>query len=307
MAIERNAPRKTAEQFAVRCRRLRDEAAAKVIEMANDKPSMKPAEIWCALQNKGIDVGRAEVERILLDQVAEGAVLARRASALHARGIACGEGQSLLLALDGAGTDDAPEAVWIQLAKQGSFAGHPSGRPFKLDRGVFEQMVANFRGNKDGRLPIDFEHASERDAAEGSIPATGAPAQGWIVDMKLGEDGNLYAKVEWGALARQYIREKKYMFISPAIHFRMKDRETGKDIGAYISSAGLTNSPFLDGMRPLAARATPSASDGERIMLSVTALTSKLMTEERLSWQDAQQKASRLLYEQSVRSLAGAP
>jgi hypothetical protein len=63
----------------------------------------------------------------------------------------------------------------------------------------------------------------------------------------------------------------------------MKDRETGLEIGAYVSSAGLTNQPFLDGMRPLAARrdggqaragdggATPSA-----VMLAKPFLTQTL-------------------------------
>lgn len=147
-----------------------------------------------------------------------------------------------------------PAPVWIQLARQGAFAGHPSGRPFKLDRRAFETMIANFKANKDGRLPIDFEHASEQAPNEGSLPVSGAPAQGWIVDLSIRADGNLWALVEWGDLARSYIREGKYRFISPAFHLKMKDRETGREIGPYLSSAGLTNQPFLDGMQPLAAR-----------------------------------------------------
>jgi hypothetical protein len=200
-------------------------------------------------------------------------------------------GEALQLSLD-AGDDDG-EPVWIQLAKPGTFRGHPSGKPFTLNRSVFEQIIANFRGNKDGRLPIDFEHASEQDSAEGSIPMSGAPAQGWIVDMKIEVDGNLWAKVEWGKLAREYIREGQYRYISPAIHLRMKDRETGLEIGAYVSSAGLTNQPFLDGMRPLAAR-----RDGGGIVdapvLSHTALTAKLVREG-VPYRQAQDEASRQL------------
>lgn len=165
-----------------------------------------------------------------------------------------GEGMPVLCTLDEGGTDDAPKPVWIQLAKPGTFRGHPSGRAFTLDAKLFREMITNFKANEDGRLPIDFEHASEQDPTDGTIPTTGAPAQGWIVDMALRPDGNLWAKVEWSALARQYIREGKYRFISPAIHFEMKDRVTGKNIGAYCSSAGLTNAPFLSGMEPLAAR-----------------------------------------------------
>lgn len=163
--------------------------------------------------------------------------------------------------LSDAGEGDAPDAVWIQLAKQGTFAGHPSGKTFKLDATIFGQIVTNFRANLDGRLPIDFEHACEQDPTSGSVPMTGSPAQGWIVDMTIRPDGNLWAKVEWGTLARQYIRGGQYRYISPAIHFQMKDRQSGKQIGAYISSAGLTNQPFLDGMQPLAARLTPGSGE----------------------------------------------
>lgn len=154
-----------------------------------------------------------------------------------------------------------PRPVWIQLARQGAFAGHPSGRPFKLDRRAFETMIANFKANKDRRLPIDFEHASEQRPEDGSIPVAGAPAQGWIVDLSIRDDGNLWALVEWGDLARTYIREGKYRFISPAFHLKFQDRVTGRECGPYLSSAGLTNQPFLDGMQPLAARRDGAGGD----------------------------------------------
>jgi hypothetical protein len=149
--------------------------------------------------------------------------------------------------------------VWIQLAKPGTFAGHHQGKPFTLDGKVFQELIANFKANKDGKLPIDFEHASEMGATDGTIPVMGAPACGWIHDLAMRLDGNLYALVEWLPTAREYIRDGRYCFISPAIHFNAKDRVSGKTIGAYLSSAGLTNQPFLDGMQPLAARHVPSS------------------------------------------------
>jgi phage I-like protein len=179
-----------------------------------------------------------------------------------------------------AGTGDTGAPVWIQLARSGSFAGHPSGKAFKLDATTFGQIVTNFHGNRDRRLPIDFEHACEQDPTEGSIAATGVPAQGWIIDMEV-RGSDLWAKVEWGTLARQYIRDGQYRFISPAIHFQMKDRVTGQQIGAYISSAGLTNQPFLDGMQPLAATSRP---------VGLTARTRALMTAEGLSLKEAESR-----------------
>lgn len=148
--------------------------------------------------------------------------------------------------------DDEAKPVWIQLAKPGTFRGHPAG-PFELNDKVFAEIIANFKATENRSIPIDFEHATEAEPTAGSIPSEGAPAQGWIVDLKV-QGGCLYGLVEWGEKAREYIRTKKYKFFSPAIRFGARDRVTGKQIGARMTSGGLTNNPFLDGMRPLAAK-----------------------------------------------------
>lgn len=165
------------------------------------------------------------------------------------------------VALDGAVAlaDAGDKPVWIQLAKVGQFAGHAAG-PFKMGNKEFGEMVANFRSTENRRIPIDFEHASEAEATAGSIPTEGAPAQGWIVDLDNRGAGGLWGLVEWGAKAREYIQSGAYRFISPAVRFNSKDRVTGKSAGARLTSAGLTNQPFLDGMQPLAAKDTPMGS-----------------------------------------------
>lgn len=89
-------------------------------------------------------------------------------------------------------------------------------------------------------------------STEGSIPLLGAPAQGWIHDLK-SDGAKLFAYVKWGDLARDYIQNEKYRYISPAIRFNDIDRVTKRPIGAVLRSAGLTNQPFLEGMRPMAA------------------------------------------------------
>lgn len=149
-------------------------------------------------------------------------------------------------------SDDAGP-VWIQIAKVGAFKGHPAG-PFEMTPATFDEIVRNFRATSNRRIPIDFEHASETDPTSGSIPTVGAPAQGWIVDLDNRGAAGLWGLVEWGDRAREYIRSGAYRYISPAIRFGSRDRVTGQQIGARLTSAGLTNQPFLDGMAPLAAR-----------------------------------------------------
>lgn len=150
--------------------------------------------------------------------------------------------------------EEAPVGrVWNQIAKVGSWAGHPTG-PFQLNETHFEEMVRNFRATQNRRIQVDFEHASEADGSAGSIPVLGAPAQAWIYELdNRGSDG-LWALMEWLEPARTYVREGKYQFISPAVHFNARDRVSGERIGARLRSAGLTNNPFLDGMQRLAAR-----------------------------------------------------
>lgn len=154
---------------------------------------------------------------------------------------------SVMLAAAG---DDGP--VWIQLAKTGTFRGHRQGS-FSMTAGTFREIIKNFKATANGRIPVDYEHASEQDPTSGSIPFAGAPAQGWIVDMAIRGD-DLWGRVEWNAQAKQQIRAKEYMFFSPAIRFAAKDRVSGDTIGAVMTSGALTNKPFLDGMMPLAAR-----------------------------------------------------
>jgi ADP-ribose pyrophosphatase YjhB (NUDIX family) len=149
--------------------------------------------------------------------------------------------------------DKSDGPVWIQIAKQGAFAGHPAG-PFRLDAKIFGEIIANFKATENRRVAIDYEHASEQDPTSGSIPTSGAPAQGWITDLKVRDDGNLWGLVEWLPQAREQIRAGAYRYLSPAIRFGSKDRVTGKPVGAKLSSAALTNEPFLDGMAPLAAK-----------------------------------------------------
>lgn len=146
-----------------------------------------------------------------------------------------------------------PEAgpVWTPIARQGDFQGHSAG-PFKMTLGTFNEIIANFRKHPE-ELPFDFEHATHADPSSGSIPHSGAPAQGWIKDLKV-EDGKLWALVEWGELARDYIKAGKYKYVSPTIAFGAKDRESGKPIGARLLSAALTNLPFLSGLGQVAAK-----------------------------------------------------
>lgn len=178
------------------------------------------------------------------------------------------------------------EPVWIQIAKQGEFRGHAAGK-FRMDAGTFTQIIANFNAQSNQFIPVDFEHASEQHPTEGSIPYSGAPAQGWITKLELRNDGNLWGLVTWGELARGYIKKGQYKFLSPAIVFGAKDRVTGKPCGARLSSVALTNNPFLDGMMPVAAKRTELLTTMPPASLSTAAFTAVREALELPSYMDA--------------------
>jgi hypothetical protein len=133
----------------------------------------------------------------------------------------------------------------------GEFKGHPSG-PFEMNDEVFGECCKNFR-QRGLPLAFDYEHASEQDPTSGTIPTSGAHACGWIHDLvNRGPDG-LWGLVEWLDDARDAIKAGKYAYVSPALRLASKDAKTGKAIGARISSAALTNQPFLSQLPPLIA------------------------------------------------------
>lgn len=143
---------------------------------------------------------------------------------------------------------------WIQVAKVGEFRGHTMG-PFRFTTPIFEEIIRNFRGTRNGAVPLDYEHATER--MDGSIPMLGAPAVGYFTDLALRGGGKeLWGKVEWvDQTAVDHVRAGRYRYFSPAVVFDYTHPESGHCIGAALVSGGLTNRPFLDGMAPVTARA----------------------------------------------------
>ncbi len=164
----------------------------------------------------------------------------------------------------GAAPDLSPK--WVQVAAEGVYNGYAGGA-FTFDGNVFSQLVRNLRSDPAfvlgaggvGVAPVcawDFDHASAAFAADGTIPVTGAPAQGWVLDLDIrpGPNGlTLYALTSWLEPARSYILEGKYRWASVVVSFDCRDPKTNADIGARLDSIALTNSPFISGMVPLAA------------------------------------------------------
>jgi hypothetical protein len=169
---------------------------------------------------------------------------------------------------------------WVQVATAGDYKGYAGGA-FVFDDKIFAQIIANFRahpaylatngvGSADV-IPWDFNHASASFAADGSIPVSGTPAQGWIQELKMmpGATGTqLWALTNWLEPARTYILQNKYKWASVVVGFDCRDQKTNTNIGAVLESVALTNNPFIEGMQKLVADRSGGANmPGQRATL----------------------------------------
>lgn len=141
--------------------------------------------------------------------------------------------------------------TWNQIARYGTFRAHPQGG-FAFTAKEFAEIVRNFGATRNRAVPVDYEHASERHPE--NVGQKGVPALAWITELDdRGEDG-LWALFDWkDAEAVGHVRAERYRYLSPAVNFSARDKETGRPIGARLTSCALTNHPFLDGMAPVTA------------------------------------------------------
>lgn len=159
---------------------------------------------------------------------------------------------------------------WIHVATEGTRKGHPMGE-FTLDRKVFEQMIANFRADPRYKqdpatglgmtkvVPFDYEHASELDPTKGSIPMSGAGAPAWCMDLEIrqAEDGKvqLWSWTKLGKTIETQLENEEYAYTSIAFSGDATDPDSGKPVGARISSIAFTNTPFIRELEAIAASA----------------------------------------------------
>lgn len=153
----------------------------------------------------------------------------------------------------------------IPLAYTGTFV--KDGERFSITASDLESIVRNFKTKGTGTVNVDYEHASEiPELAKGGA----VPASGWInsVTLEQGADGKplLMGVVEWTPTAKQLIENKEYRFFSPAIDWAATNKETGEPQGATLTSAALTNRPFLEKLPPLLMTEVPRIFTEETAM-----------------------------------------
>lgn len=162
-------------------------------------------------------------------------------------------------------SSDAPTA-WVHVAYDGSWEGHESG-PFEFTQDTFAEVIANFERQLNA-VKLDFDH--ETVFSDGA-----APARGWVhrLEVRKGDDDDpyevsLWALVEFGPEAVSINRDGGYRFCSGVFEFDAVDRVTGDECGCELTSLALTDSPFIDGQRPIQLSRRVSATGGEDMKIT---------------------------------------
>lgn len=131
--------------------------------------------------------------------------------------------------------EDGSLPEWVELVPANKAEGR-DGRWWYNDN---PQAIINATLAEGVDLPIDIEHATEKQAPRGKP----APAQGWIKAASENfevRDGRIFGKVDWNDSGIALIKGKQYRYYSPVFIF---DRKSKRIIA--ITSLGLTNNPNL--------------------------------------------------------------
>ena len=142
---------------------------------------------------------------------------------------------------------EAAKQVRIPLAVAGTWVR--GAEKFSITPQDLESIVRNFRERQNGEINVDYDHASEMPevAAGGPIPSAGR-----IVSIDPPENAGrrtiLWGWFEPTERARALIANREYRYISPAISWGARHKQTGRAQGATLTSVALTNRPFLEEM-----------------------------------------------------------
>lgn len=136
---------------------------------------------------------------------------------------------------------DTAARTWMDLAYTGEWKGHQAGS-FTFSTDVFSNIIARFDAQANP-IPITYEHPDK-------WMGTPVVAAGWIHELKI-KDGHLWGLAEFTPKAAEMVKSGEYRFCSVVVDFESTDRKSGEEVGPELYEVGLTNTPFLDGQRPI--------------------------------------------------------
>jgi len=139
------------------------------------------------------------------------------------------------------GQSSAPKRVELLKAGRYEYEGFFSRSLLTIDKTLFDSLKKNFDASiRKTKLAVDYGHDN------------GGPAAGWVEGVELAEDGSaFFILVDWTPEGKRALADREYCYISAEFHQNYRDNETGKLHGPTLFGAGLTNRPFIKGMKPV--------------------------------------------------------
>jgi phage I-like protein len=125
--------------------------------------------------------------------------------------------------------------------------GFKGKQKFAVTRDDLKQIVANFR-KRDADVVVDYEHSTLR--ADDGVPT---PTAGWLkrVDDEPDAQGVLWGWVEYTQQGMASVQAKDYKYASPVIEWSRRDKKTGEQQGATVTSIALTKQPLFENLPEL--------------------------------------------------------
>ncbi len=177
----------------------------------------------------------------------------------------CATGRGSRLFLELSAFVDAPK--WLPVLPVPGSYKHPTYGEIKITRARNERFVSNFNaGIYQERIPIDAEHETKVSGA-----------LGWIVKMRLNEDGSADGKVEWNDRGETMLAEDRFAYVSPEWYDKWVDPVDGQEYSDVLIGAALTTRPFFKekALRPIVAASEGGLLVVESPSAAFTSLSSR--------------------------------
>jgi hypothetical protein len=160
-----------------------------------------------------------------------------------------------------------PES-WIQVAVAGEFSDPGRYGDFTITAADLTAMAENFTAGKFPEPPteicVDYDHLTLKVKAPGD-----GKAAGWFRQLETrANDAELWARVAWTEAGADAIRNGEYRYFSPVIRWDYTTNK-GAKLAAVLFNGALTNTPFLQGMEPLALSAAVARGRDPLLVLAV--------------------------------------
>lgn len=153
-----------------------------------------------------------------------------------------GDPRVLLLIGDSAAGQDGLRRIPVALITR----GYKGKQQYSVTASDLRDIVANFRRRK-ADVVVDYEHST---LSQDGQPK---PTAGWLKRIEDEPDarGVLWGHVEYTPEGAQHVAAKDYKYVSPVIEWGRRDKTTGQQAGAMLTSLALVKQPLFESLPEL--------------------------------------------------------